>query len=225
MSVHNDFKIYNGMIEHPSAMIISGPSGSGKTEFAINFLKNLEKLVDADIDYIIWCYGQKTKQMEHVAEVFLDKIEFHEGLPNDFNTLMKQDKKGIILIDDCQMEAIKSEKMVDLLTKQSHHNDCSVILILQDIFHGSTIRKTIYRNAHYLVLFRTPLDNSIPFALANKIFPYKSKIFLDIYNAATKRAKYSYLFVSGRVSTPDEIRFRSDIFNPNFQRIYVPIMQ
>ena len=178
-------------------------------------------MVDAPYDYIVWSYGQKTKALEETKELYGDKITLVEGIPEDLSNFTRQDQHGVFIFDDSQSEICDSQEIADLFTKRCHHENISTIVIFQNLFCEGKHRKTIYRNATYLVLFNNPLDYSLAYSLAKKIYPQKSSIFLEIFKKATQRP-YGYLFIDGKLGTPEDARFRTDLFGKHYQRVLVP---
>ena len=214
-----DTKEFDARLKCPFNMILSGPSPSGKSTFIINLLKQAYNLLDTKIDYIVWFAGQKTNMNLHTF--FPHILQVVEELPTDtFNEYILPDKHGVFVIDDMLSEASSSKAVMNLFIKVGHHNNITVILCLQDLFYNGKERKTFVRNAHYLVIFRNPLDYSIIYALGQKVLPHNNKVFLEIFKEATK-TPYGYLFLDGHQSTIPEARFRSDILNKNRQIVYI----
>ena len=82
---------------------------------------------------------------------------------------------------------------------------------MQNLFYQGSERVTLMRSAHYLVLYKSPLDHTIAHYMADKIMPHNRKKFMDIFERATNRAN-GYLFIDGAQRTPDRARLRTDIF-------------
>ena len=217
-----NFEKFDARIIHPFTLIVSGGSGVGKSEWVLQLLDKRDNLLNTSIEYILWCYGQQTKRLQYISEKYKDKVTLIEGIPDNFETYINSSRAGLVVFDDLMQEAVSSKVMSELFTKQSHHLNLSVVLVLQNIYAEGKVRKTLYRNAHYLVLFKTPLDYSIVYSLAQKINPKKSQRFLNMFKRATSEP-YGYLFIDGKAHTPDKIRFRYDIFHPLFQRVLEPL--
>lgn len=64
------------------------------------------------------------------------------------------------------------------------------------------------------------MDQSIPVYLAQKLMPRNKKIFLEIFDKATNKA-HGYLFCDGKQDTPQEARFRTDLFDDGIQKVFV----
>lgn len=216
------FQVYDARLTTPFTMIVAGPSQAGKSSFVINLLSKWENMVNTPLDYIVWCYGQMTKDLEVLKQLYSDKITLVEGVPDDLNKyILGKEKHGVVIFDDSQGLICDSQEIADLFTKRSHHENVSAIAIFQNLICEGKHRKTIYRNASYLVLFNTPLDYSLAYSTARKIYPHKSSVFLDIYKKATE-LPYSFLFIDGKVGSLNEARFRTDIFNPKYQKVFIP---
>lgn len=173
-------------------------------------------LIDKAIDYVVWIYGQETDFVRYMKQhTFALGIPttLIEKIPSDgFDEYITRSKHGLFVLDDLMVTVGSSKAVTDLFCNKVQHNNLSVILMLQNVFYHGSERSTLLRCAHYLVIFKNPLDASTPFHLAHRIMPSNRKVFLDIFEHATKDP-YSYLFVDGRQTTPVDARFRSDLFH------------
>ena len=85
--------------------------------------------------------------------VTIPNIEFVKGIP----TALEQDayfsvnKRNLIVIDDQMIEAGKDNRIVNLFAKGSHHQNLSVIYIVQNLFHQGKGNRSISLNSHYLL--------------------------------------------------------------------------
>ena len=216
------FEVFDARLKTPFSCLTAGPSTCGKTYFVLRLLENWSTLVDKPLDYIVWCYGQKTELLEKLRRQYEGKITLVEGLPEDLTSYIEAGKNTLLVIDDSQSDVCESQAVADLFTKKCHHENINTIIIFQNLFCEGKYRKTIYRNASYLVLFNSPLDYSLAYSLARKIYPKKSSLFLDIFKRATQ-VPYGYLFIDGRVGSPWASRLRTDIFNKYHQKVFVPM--
>jgi tRNA A37 threonylcarbamoyladenosine biosynthesis protein TsaE len=93
--------VRSSQAEHPFKCVISGPTGSGKSTFCIRFLQNLKALCTEPtfIEGIIWCYSEKPSvPHEQLSRLDNKNIRFHEGLPENFNSV--NGEPWIIILDD-----------------------------------------------------------------------------------------------------------------------------
>ena len=212
------FEIFNAQIKTNFTLICAGPSNSGKTTFVIELIKNKEILIDNNIDYILWFYGEKRPESPFLNS--LENIEFIQGLPDVFDGYINSTKRGLAIFDDLMAECSKNPLITDFFTKKSHHENISVIFITQNFFHSGKERVNFTKNATYLAIFNSPLDQATPYALAKKLMPQNQKTFIEIYNHAIDKP-HGYLFIDGHQKTPKKAMFRTDIFN-YYQRVFVP---
>ena len=57
--------------------------------------------------------------------------------------------------------------------------------------------------------------------LAHRIIPGRQRLFIKIFEKPTTQP-HGYFFIDGRQTTPAKARFKTDIFNGYFQRVFVP---
>ena len=215
----DDTSKFDARIQHPFRMILSGPSGSGKTFFVNNLIANSQTLINPPPKNIVWFYGIETKGIKTSPEPFNDKnIRYVKGIPENFEEYLGP--QTLFIFDDLMQEASNNKKLTKLFTKQSHHWNVSVVLILQNLYYSGSERKTFFRNAQYLVLFSSPLDKSAVYAVAHRIMPKRVQSFLKVFEMATYRP-FGYLYIDGAQNTPTDARLRTDIFKP-YQRVFIP---
>lgn len=212
--------VFDARLQHPFCMIVSGPSMSGKTNFVTSLIEKALALIYPPPETITWFYGEETENINYLKRLFHGKINAVKGMPDSFDQYINPKLNNLIIIDDLMQESSDNPNVANLFTRQCHHKNTSVILVMQDLFYNGTRRKTLMRNAHYLVLFSSPLDRSSVYAVANKVMPKRSQIFLNIFEVATEKPN-GYLFIDGRQTTPNDARLRTDIFKP-YQRVFVP---
>ena len=216
-----NLKIFDARLKTPFSCIIAGAPMSGKTMFVKRLLQERHRLIDHKFDYLIWCYGQETSFIQSLRDnIFNIPTTVVHDLPNDFSQYIKPNKRGLIVIDDLMQTAGNSKDVTDLFCNKIQHNNLSVILLLQNIFYLGSERTTLVRCVHYLIIFKNPMDQSIPVYLAQKLMPRNKKIFLEIFDKATNKA-HGYLFCDGKQDTPQEARFRTDLFDDGIQKVFV----
>ncbi len=216
--MENDYNIINGCLRSPFRMIAAGPSSSGKTTFVCDLLKNKEAMIDDNIDYIVWFFGQSRPNYDFSNE----NIEFVRGLPDVFDGYIIEGKTGLFVFDDLISEASDSSLISDFFTKRSHHDNINIIFITQNFFQKGSNRITMAKNCTYIVLFNNPLDKSISYSFAKKLMPQNQKCFIDIYNNALSMP-HGYIFLDGSQKSDLNMRFRTDLINKsNIQRVFIP---
>lgn len=183
-------------LQHPSTTLIVGPSKTGKTTLAREIIRR--RLYEPNVQKIKWCYS-------YFAPWFLEEpnIEFIQGLPETY------EKDDLIVIDDMMLRL--NEKIADLFTAASHHCNVSVILILQNLFPRARMMRDISLNTNYIILFENPRDRNQVSCLARQLDPNNPRFIMDAYIKATFR-RYGYLVIDLHSQTPQEYRYRENLF-------------
>ena len=213
---------FDGRMQTPFACVVGGSPLAGKTTWVTQLLENRNRLIDNEFDYIVWIYGQETTFINELRKQTLLGVPTFvvHGLPDTFDKYILKDKRGLIVIDDLMANVSRSAQVTELFCNKVHHDNVSVIIMMQNLFHHGKERTTLLRCAHYLVVFKNPLDGSVPLFLAHKIMPLRRKLFMDIFQAATKDP-FGYLYIDGRQTTPPTARFRTNLFNDDGQTVFV----
>ena len=86
-------------------------------------------------------------------------VEFIKDLPNiEHLESIADDKHNLIVIDDLQFSALNNAFIANLFSREAHHRNISVVLILQNLFHQGKYCRDISLNTHYFILFKNPRD-------------------------------------------------------------------
>ena len=78
---------------------------------------------------------------------------------------------GILVLDDLMNEGSSNKNVLDLFTKDSHHQQITVIYLCQDLFPTGKFAKPISRNAHYTVVFKNLRDQLGLRNLLQQLYP------------------------------------------------------
>lgn len=149
-------------------------------------------------------------------------IEFRDGLPQPADYSSDNECPKLIIIDDLMRES-SNNTIVDLFTKGSHHKNLSVVFITQNLFHQGHGQRDISLNANYIVVFKNPRDRAQFQHLARQIYPENPRFLQEAYHDATSKP-HGYLLLDLKQSTPDNCRFRTNIFpSDGFSYVYVPV--
>ena len=213
-------------------MICQGPPLSGKSSFITQLLENWERIFDKSFDYIYWFYGTDSATVTEIKRSLSPDIETTpkiipvQGVPDNLEDYIHplngngEKQFGLHVYDDLQQDVSKNQNLAELASNKCQHQSVSWIIIMQNLFQYGRERLTLLRCAHHFVIFKNPLDKSLAHRLASRIMPNQQKTFIQIFEKATS-TPHGYLFVNGAQTTPDVIRFRTDLFG-DFQRIFVP---
>lgn len=153
-----------------------------------------------------------------------ENIEFREGLPDsrDYSSDLKRSK--LLILDDLQMESSDCDDVLNLFTKGSHHGNSSVFYTTQNLFHKGKHHRDISLNSNYLVLLKNPRDKSQIRHLAHQLSPEEPLFVQQAYLDATSKP-HGYLLVDLKQSTPENLRYRTNIFPHEalHQTVYVSV--
>lgn len=187
-------------------MLLAGPSKAGKTSFASNLINYRDVMFDVIPQRVIWISTT-------TGQTAIEGVSY----TSDLN--ISPAPYDLIIIDDMMTEAQNSTEVTYMFTKIAHHTPCFVIFISQNLFQHGTHARTRSLNAHYIVIFKNPRDQTQIAILGRQMFPHLPKFLSNAYQDATSKA-FSYLFVDLNQDTPQEIRVRSNIL-PNETPHYV----
>lgn len=137
------------VFEAPCTMSLSGATGCGKTTLLKRILST-PNMFSLSIDRVILCYG-----VWQTAYEDMHGVEFHKGLylPN-----LNKKQHTVLIYDDLMAGIMKSTPILELVTKDSHHQNCSVILIIQNLYQKGDSGKGIMLNQHYQFLLHNARD-------------------------------------------------------------------
>ena len=213
-------QIMDTRCKHLWSYTLSGPTGCGKTIFVKKFLKYIDRFSDTHFERMIPYYGEWQSGYRDLGKDF----EFREGLPQNTDWL-NDPKPNLIIIDDLMRKSSSGGAIVNLFTKGSHHNNLSVIFIIQNIFHQGKGQRDISLNAQYTLIFRNLRDRAQIRHLARQVYPENPRFLEDAFQDATTQA-FGYLLLDLKQTTADNCRFRTCIFaDDEYQYVYVPRKQ
>lgn len=204
---HPDLSEMDVTIKHPFCLIVAGASGSGKSSWVKKLLEKKHLLISPNIERVVYGYAEYQPAFDDMDAEFVNDIPDIEIFDRKINNLL--------IIDDFQ-DRVKD--MTDLFTKYSHHRNVSVVVLLQNPFAVNT--RTLSLNAHYFVFMRNPRDKSQIAHIARQIAPGKSDRVVQAFNEATQ-LPFGYLMIDLKQQTPEQLRFRTDIFDQEIQRVYM----
>jgi len=199
---------------------IVGPSGCGKTLFTVKLLST-HGIFQSVIRHIYWLlgissenggeHGETAKMLK--KQIPTNKITFLNGFEEGW--MEKPKMNDVLVIDDLFMEATKEKNFNNLFTKVARHRGVTVIFITQNMFQEGGQHRTRNLNVHYLVLFKNPRDRTVIDFIARQAYPHNKRFLTDAYKDATDETPHAYLFMDFTQECPDEIRVRTQIFNPS----------
>ncbi len=204
-SVSDDFYFI-----HPFTMLVAAGSGFGKTYWVKRLLAEKERLIQPVPKRIVWCYVQWQPLYDEIKEMD-PTIEFVEGLPINLDAgFFDRDIANLMIVDDMMTDITKDNRLTHLYTRGSHHENLSVICLLQNLYYKNT--QTMRRNSHYLVLFDMPMDKTQVRTMSHQMFPSSPYHLLQTYDKAVSKP-YGYLVVVSKPNIKQHDRLKTDIFH------------
>ena len=208
------------MLKQPFRLICAGASGVGKTWFVKDLINKLDHVVEGDVHSIIYCYSEEQPLYEKIRNEAPNVIWIN-GFDENLDDYLKDNfQNKILIIDDQMCEGSSSPFLLSLFSKRSHHTNTSVIFITQNLFFQGKYCRTISLNSTCFCVFKNPRDQRQIVSLGMQICPWNVKFLKEIDSDATK-LPFSYLFIDLRPDLPEELRFRSNILDPEEQVIYI----
>ncbi len=195
---------------HPFTMLVAAGSGFGKTYWVKRLLAEKERLIQPVPKRIVWCYVQWQPLYDEIKEMD-PTIEFVEGLPINLDAgFFDRDITNLMIVDDMMTDITKDNRLTHLYTRGSHHDNLSVICLLQNLYYKNT--QTMRRNSHYLVLFDMPMDKTQVRTMSHQMFPSSPYHLLQTYDKAVSKP-YGYLVVVSKPNIKQHDRLKTDIFH------------
>ena len=139
-----------------------------------------------------------------------DGIRFHRGLP-DPGHLTKwfgKTRGGVLVLDDLMEEGGQDKCVLDLFTKDSHHRNITVLYLPQDLFPPGKFSKVINGNAHYIVAFKNPHDQTGIWTILLQPFPNRWCQVLKLFKCVTSRP-FGYLMLDVHPASNDHYQLWS----------------
>ena len=106
-----------------------------------------------------------------------------------------------MVLDDQINVASSSKSVADLFIKGAHHQNFTLIYLMQKVYNQNLSQKTISHNSHYRVLFRDGRDASQFPTMAYEICFSNGQWLVDAVKDATSKL-YKYLIRDHHPSTP-----------------------
>jgi hypothetical protein len=195
------------LLKGPLRAIIVGPSGSGKSHLLTNIIKNKHRLIDTEINKVIYCAKYPSSYIDELKN--LDVI-FHQGLPTSEMLTNDQNEHILICLDDLP-EAFSSEEVNDLYLA-GRHRRISVITISHNLFGQYKKSRNISLNCNYIFIFGSRRDYNQINVFARQTFPNCAKELMELYLKETA-SPYSWLLFDFNSTSRHVMRIRNNIFS------------
>lgn len=208
--------------EAPTSIFIVGVSGFGKSYLTRQILQHANGMFKKPVVRIMFCYGV-WQNLYSEMEKDISFIEFHQGFPSKEEMVEWGGIEGhkILVLDDLMIDAAENMEMVHLLCVGSHHNNITVIHLLQNLFHKGKAMRTASLNCHYFVLFPYYRDRLQIQTFGKQQFPRKENYFMDAFEKATSKP-YGYLLIDLNPHSNKAYQLRTDILPGQITEVFQP---
>lgn len=213
-------------LKTPFTSIISGASSSGKTFLLSRILKEKHYLFNKPPARTILFYNAHQKIYDEMLESkAID--EMHEGMKSlqEIETMVfpyKKNQGSCIIFDDSMHQVL--DVIAKLFTTYSHHWNCSIFFITQNLFIQNQEYRTMSLNAQYYFVMGSARGAGQMATLGKQIMPFKTNFLLQSYRDSQKGKKYSYFLLDMKQGQADHLRFRTNILlsEPGPVVVYLP---
>ena len=216
-------KVFDARIKTPARILFIGQSGTGKTHLLISLILSDERVLDQEVQEVILFSMHYDPIYVNLEKKFGSRFKYERSLPSDSFAKYLTNGEGhkVVIIDDFQEKATRSEAVANLFSIFSRHRNTSSFLTLQNPFSQGQHKGTLFRNATGLALFKPSLDQIAINILAGRLFPKNSKTFHDIYQASLRKSEpYGYLFIDANPNI-ESAKFRTNLLAP-VQTVFIP---
>lgn len=211
---------YDTRLKTPFNCIISGASKSGKTTLVRNLLSLSDIIFTTKPEkvFLFYKYMQDVYN-EMVENNLVDELIDLQSADYNLDMILekvKQYKNGngsMIVLDDSMTELEKDFEQI--FTNISHHQNCSVIFITQNLFYKDKAYRTMSLNSHYFFLMKNERDKQQIMTLARQFCPGNSTYVIQAFNDATS-TPYKYLMLDFTQESPACLKLRTNIFPDQF---------
>lgn len=188
------------MIKCPTIGVISGTSGSGKTSILLKMLQQKDHMFDRPIERVLFCYKIWQPIYEDFKKIFGQRITFKEDLPcqEDVDFLTEGGHHSMLITDDMCKAVGNSELITSIHQVQSHHRNCSYVNLSHNLFTKAKYARDQSLCVHFILVLRSPRDQSQLLHIGRQIFSNYSKAIVDAYAQVMDNSDMShpYLFIN-----------------------------
>ena len=127
----------------PTTIGLFGPTQSGKTSFVIKLLENADTMFTEVPHTIVYAYGAWQESFQRLQS--MPKMIMHEGLPTrgQIEEWSFDRKHMLLILDDLMQKIVTDCDVQHYVTVSSHHNNISILMLMQSIFPQGKCARTI----------------------------------------------------------------------------------
>jgi len=202
---------FNWKIDSPACIMIAGMTSSGKTELTKKLLQRRNEIFDTPVKRVLWCFTERQEKLEKDLKQCIPNIDFHEGLPEDFEN--PDPSQHMVMVLDDLIHECKNKNMQRVFVRGSHHNNLSVVYLTQNAFEPG--QRTISLQCKYICLLKNPRDNAQYQYLGRAMNRGKNCPALDMAYKDASNTPYGYIVLDFSQKQNDLLRVRNSLFPEN----------
>lgn len=186
-----------------------GSTSSGKTFFVVQLLKHSDKMFSEKLASVKVFY---VADQQHYGEMrrYITDIEFYKNIPTNLDGIidsLDNKKHHLFIFDDLMASLFYNKTLLRLFISASHHQNISVILLLQSLHLKTQLSRTIGLQSDIFVFFNNWRDKQDIRLFSRQVDPDHPRFILDSYIKALTLREYGYLIVNLQHKIADN-RFR-----------------
>lgn len=201
-------------------LMVVGPTRSGKTSWVKNLLTLGDQLMtDKPVRVFLFYKMMQDMYIEmKETELVHELVNVSKEMPtlDDIEIMVSpfRDIGGsMIIFDDC-MSDINTD-FENLFCNLSHHMNCSIIFLTQNLFYNDKVFRTMSRNTQYTVIMKNDRDK-LQFSILGKQYsPGNHNFIPQVLKEATKNP-YGYILLDFSPETAPTVRVLSHLFPHEF---------
>jgi hypothetical protein len=195
----------------PSNICLYGATQSGKTSFVMRLLEHHDVMFTTPPRRILYCYGAWQDAYDLLQK--RDNITMHEGVPSRaaIEEFSFDKAPTLLVLDDLLADIVNNVEVQHYVTVMSHHNNMTIVMLMQSIFPKGNYARTISLNCHYMILFSNRRDSNQVKVLGRQLMPGRLNYFMDSYRKATSKP-YGYLLIDIHPHSNSTYELRTRIF-------------
>jgi hypothetical protein len=214
--------LLNFTLKHPFRMVCVGPPSVGKSYLALDIIRNRHKIIDKEIDLVLFVYAHWQEEFQEISErdpdvVFVNRKE-------TVDRIIKGNVASLVVFDDLIVDVTSSTAganfIVSWWVRKSSHLNCSCIALLHNLFLKQI--RTLFLCCTYTIIHANNRDRSSISHISRQMFPgYKNYLNVSYLDSISR--KFGYLVLDHSRDIADKYRVRNFII-ANFAdlKIYIP---
>ena len=210
-------------------ILVCGSSNTGKSQIVNKIIRFKDEVLESRVDLLLYFYLVRNEKLFQELSDVVEEAKFYQGIGSlgkvlEAHAETAKERGILVVLEDVQLEAYKSEDVCLLMTALTHHLPlAATIITVQCPFQkGAPYQSIINRNVNYLIASNSPRLRGPLVHFGRDTFPTDPKRLLEAFNEATSpkhESKFPYL-IADLDSVDDFGTFYSGIFPSETLKIH-----